>query len=798
MFKNYLKIAFRNITRAKLFTFINISGLALGMACCILILIWVWDEINYDKFHTNINRLYRVTRSESAPDGSINHFASTPSPLGPTLKESYPEIVDSTRFYNISTLAGGRVLLEANLTKYYETGYCFVDPSFFSVFTFPFVHGHPLSALKDPNSVVLTEDIAFKYFGDENPIGKTVTMMGRYEYTITGVIKNVPENSHLQFDFLSPLQPLIDRYSWMSRWNIPHFFTYVIIDEDANVQKVSEKIRYHIKQYDPEFFENSNNIYTLQPVKDIHLYSKLQSELAGISTGQSEYLIFFSAIAVFVLIIACINFINLTTARSANRAKEIGMRKVSGADRRAIAGQFFGESLVMALISLFIALLLVLISLPLFSRISGKQFEPAVLLNFDILLGIGGIALITGLISGIYPALLLSSIQPASVLKGSKLEIMKNNGFRKAMVIVQFSISLILIIGTIFIYSQMTFIQKKNLGYNSNNLIYFPKQGQLTGQYEAFKAALLENSQVLGVTTSSDLPTETLHYTMVSGWEGSSSKDEMLMNYFSVDEDYLKTFDIQMVEGRFFSKLHPTDASEGFVLNEEAVKRMGMENSIGKRFSFYGREGRIVGLMKDFHFESLHQEIEPLILWIDPPSDRHIFVRIQSGRLAENIRFVESLHRKFNPEYPFDFNFLDGDIDSLYRTEMRTKQILQIFAGFAIFISCIGLYGLAEVLTMQRIKEVGIRKILGASVYDVSRVLSKDFIKAIMIASAIGMPLAYLIMSLWLRGFAYRFEVSIWIFLIPGLLMCCIALITVSYHTLKASLANPIKSLRYE
>jgi ABC-type antimicrobial peptide transport system permease subunit len=797
MIHNYLKIALRNIKRHKGYTFINIFGLAIGIASCILILLWVSDELSFDRFHVNIHHLFRVTRSESTPDGSLNHFASTPSPLAPSLKESYPEIIESTRFYNISQLKG-RILLEANHQKYYESDYCFADPSFFSMFTFYFVQGDPQSALRLPNSVVLTQEMAIKYFGADNPIGKTVSMNNGDAYTISGVIKNVPGNSHLKFDFISPIEPLFDRYAWMRRWNIPHFYTYVLLDERADVRELNEKIQDHLKQSNPDFFKQSNNHYFLQPVKDIHLHSNLQSDMRGSSTSQSRYIIVFSAIAVVVLIIASINFINLTTSHSSNRAKEIGVRKVNGAARKDIAQQFFCESLVMSLISLGLALFLAIISLPAFNELSGKKIDAAMMLNAHILCGIAGIALITGFVSGIYPALFLSSFQPVAVLKGLKFHIMKNKDVRHILVIVQFSISLILIIGTVVVYSQMTYIQNRNLGFNKECLISFTKQGRLTDQYDAFKDSLLKKNNILGVTTSSDLPTMTRHYTMVGGWEGSSPEDGMLMNYFSVDEDYLETFGIEMAEGRFFSKEFSTDASEGFVLNEEAIKRMNVQDPIGKRFSFYGREGRIIGVIKNFHFESLHHAIEPLILWINPRSDQHIFVRIEYENIAENIRFIEEAHSRFNPEYPFNFKFLDMEIDKLYRKEIRTKRILQIFAGFAIFISCIGLYGLVSYAAQRRTKEIGIRKVLGASVLKIYIMLSREFVRWVILANFIAWPGAYYFMNKWLQNFAFRISLSVWFFILPGFMALVIALLTVSYQSVKAATANPVESLRYE
>jgi putative ABC transport system permease protein len=797
MFKNYLKIALRNMKKNKGYSFINITGLAVGMACCILIFCWINDELSYDQFHNNIDRLYRVIRSERTPDGSINQYASTPSPVGPSLKESYPEITEFSRLYTFSRQRG-RVLLKYKNNQFYEDRFYCADPSFFSIFTFPFIQGNPQSALTNPNSVVITQDMAKKYFGNENPVGKTLTIVNSHDLIVSGVIENIPANSHVQFDFICPLQPLLDQFSWMRRWNIPHFYTYILIENSANINEVCQKIRDHLKRYEPEFYNTSLNQYVLQSVKDIHLRSRYKSDLSGESKTQTVYIAFFSLIAAFVLIIACINFINLTTARSTNRAKEIGMRKVSGANRIHIVRQFFGESLLMSFLSLGLAILLVNLSLPTFNQLSGKQVEFVHLFNLDILIAIVGIVIITSVLSGLYPAVVLSSFQPIGVLKGRTSNVMRNKHFRRILVIFQFTLSIILIIGTIVLYSQLRYIQHKELGYDKEYLIYFPGQGNLKKQYHVFKEEMLKYSQVLGVTSSSDLPTKTTHYTMINGWEGSSAEDGMLMNFFSVDEDYIKTFGIEMAEGRFFSETIATDATQGFVLNQEAVRLMSMQNPVGKRFSFFEREGRIIGVMKDFHFKSLHQPIEPLIFWINPAWDQYIFVRVQSGEMAETLQFIEELHQRFNPGYPFDFKFLDEDIDQLYRTEMRTKQVLSLFAGFAIFISCIGLFGLASFITVQRTKEIGIRKVLGASVVGVVKLLSRELIWWIFIANLISWPFAYYITRKWLDSFAYRIDLTFLPFILAGFSALVIALLTVSYQSIKAAMANPVESLRYE
>lgn len=797
MFNNYFRTALRNIKKYKGYSFINITGLALGMACCVLIFLWVQNELSYDRFHKNIDELFRVTRSSQSQDGNINQFASTSRPVGPSLKDSYPEIVAFTRFYNLSRLKGP-ILVEYKNKKFYEQRVCFADPAFFSMFTFPFIKGDPQSALTKPGAIVISEAMAEKYFGDENPLGKSLTMTNWKDYTVTGIIRNIPANSHLSFDFISPIGPLFERFTWMKGWRIPHFFTYVLLDKKADIKQMNEKVRYHMKEVNPEYYKLVSNQYALQPVKKIHLYSNYKADLHGESKSQSVYLTFFSAIAIFVLIIACINFINLTTARSANRAREIGIRKVHGASRANIIRQFFGESLLMSFLSFVLAMIMVAISLPTFNKLSGNQVAVGHLFNLDILPGVLGVALLTGILSGFYPALVISSFQPVKALKGIRSSVKQSKRFRHVLVIMQFSLSLILLIGTVIVYNQLLYIQNKKLGFNKECLVYFAKQGNLIKQYDAFKQTLLKNTHILGVTTSSDLPTETTHYTLVSGWEGSASKDEMLMNFFSVDEDYLNTFGIKMAEGRFFSESFSTDAAEGYVVNQAAVTLMGMRNPIGKRFSLFGKTGRIIGVMKNFHFKSLHQQIEPLIFWISPSWDRYIFVRLGSERIAEKIDYVKAVFQKINPGYPFDFKFLDSDINQLYKTEIRTKQILQIFAGFALFISCIGLFGLASFITWQRSKEVGIRKVLGASISNMVMLLSREFMKWILLSNLIGWPVAFVIMNQWLQKFAYRVDFSIWAFLLPGVLSFFIAFLTISFFIFRTALVNPVHCLRCE
>jgi ABC-type antimicrobial peptide transport system permease subunit len=795
MFKNYLKITLRTIKRHKGYSFINIAGLSVGMTCCILIFLWVRNELSYDRFHTNIHELTRVVRSTRSQDGSVTRYAGTPSPLGPSLKEAYPGIKEFARFYPYTR---ERVLLQYRDKKFYEEGYSFADPSFFTLFTFPFVIGDSETALSDPHSVVITQRMAEKYFGSENPLGKTVTFKNWRDFVVSGVIEDIPDNSHIQFDFISPIETLFERYNWMKGWRMPYFFTYLLLEKQLNIQDLESKIRHYARIGDPEIYKSNGLRFGLQPVKDIRLHSNFRFDLGGQSKTKSTYITFFSIIAVLVLVIACINFMNLTTARSANRAKEIGIRKVSGAYRTDISKQFFGESLLMSLLSLAVAVILAVLLLPGFNSLAGKKLDITVFSNMDILVGIMVIAVVTGILSGFYPALMLSSYQPVKVMQGVGAIGTKSPLLRRILVIVQFTLSLILIIGTVIVYKQLDFMQNMRLGYEKEYILYFTLQGDLKEHYKSFKNELLQYPFVEGVTASSDVPLHTTNLTIIKDWQGSSSEDQILMNFYSVDHDFIETFGIELAEGRNFSTEFLTDATEGFIVNEEAVKQMGMTSPIGKRFSLWNRQGRIVGVMKNFYFKSLHHAIEPLILRIDPRFDKYVLVRLRSERIENTLKTIENLHNQFNPEYPFEFKFLDEEIDQLYLAEKRMKQIFQCFTGLAIFISCIGLFGLSVFMVERRTKEIGIRKTLGSSIPGIILLLSKDFTKWCLISNVFSWPVAFVVMNVWLKNFAYRVNPGIGIFALSGLCVFAITFLTISYQTIKAAIANPVDSLRYE
>jgi len=790
MFKNYLKTAFRNLTRHKGYSLINIAGFAIGIACCILIFLWVQDELSFDRFHGNLDSLHRVVEKNYFSDGTIFPIARTPYPVGPALVADYPEIINFTRFTPC-----WRVLIESGDKSFYERGFAFADPSLLEMFSFPLLKGDPNTALSETNAVLISGDMAKKYFGSEDPVGQKLTMDNAVDFQVSGVFENIPPNSHLQFDFLGQFETFIKISGWATRWYDHNYYTYVQLAKDTRHQDVTAKISAYMKKINPK----SATRFLLQPVKDIHLRSDFAIDLGGKSENRVKYVYMFSLIAVFVLLIACMNFVNLTTARASHRSLEIGMRKVVGANRANLIRQFLGESILTSFLSLLIAVGLVLLALPAFNSISGKELSLAAF-NIGLLAaGLIGIGLITGILSGSYPAFLLSAIKPVRVLKGGLKIGSKNSVFRKILVTCQFSLSIALIIGTFVVYRQLDFMQKKNLGYNREHLVYFAERGAFWKSYDSFKMELQRNSNIVGITAASSIPTHTVTSTSGVDWEGKDPGFDVLFTQFNVDYDYFETLEMEMAQGRSFSKDFPTDATEAFILNETGARLTGMEDPIGKKFTLWNRSGPVIGVVKDYHFKSLHAKIEPLVLrMFHRDWNRYVIIRIKSDSITETLKAVEDAYKKHHPGYPFEFQFLDEALNALYSSEMRTGRVFRYFMFLAIFISCMGLFGLASFMADQRTKEIGIRKVLGASVPGIFVMLLKEFVKWVLLASAISWPLAYFVMDRWLKNFAYRTDIALWIFLVSGTLGLAVAAATVSYQSLKASVANPADSLRYE
>ncbi|MDH5385001.1 MAG: ABC transporter permease [Candidatus Aminicenantes bacterium] len=807
MFKNYMKITLRNIRRHKGYSFINVAGLVLGFTIVLLITIYIRYEFSYDRFHENADSIYRVIqKAEEARSGSP-WWNATPGLLKSTLLEECPEVENAARLCLWKSIINLRGLFSSGKVNDFESDIYLVDPEFLEIFSFPLVAGDPKTALNDPFSILITRETAEKYFGSEDPVGKVLNADKTYDYKITGVLENVPANSHVHFDFLISFSTIYSfpegKEGWVNTWGSNNYITYLQLTKDADPQKVqarmSDIIKSHKERYANRFF--------LDPVTRIHLHSNINLDLEANSDIRIIYLM--SAIAFFILLIACFNYMNLSTARSALRCKEVGIRKVVGASRQHLIHQFIGESLFLALIALGASLLLVRLFLSAFSRFMDRDFHLSLFFKDPvIIILILGITMIVGLAAGSYPALFLSGFRPADVLKRViQSDSRKPYRIRNFLVVFQFTISISLIICTFIIYSQLNYIKKKDLGFRKDHIVAVRMQDQrLRQNYEPLLEAFKQHSKILDVTVSDDLP-----YAIVGGggceWEGKEP-DVTYPSFYNafVGYNFLDFYGIELADGRNFSKLHLTD-EKAYIVNETAVKAMGMENPVGKRFKDWKGEGTIIGVAKDFHFASLKQEVKPVVLSLIYKGDEdylnkyatvnYFSLRIGSEDVAGSLKRIEAIYKKFT-DYPFIFTFLDERIDRMYRSEQKLGQSFITFSMIAIFIACLGLFGLASFTAEQKTKEIGIRRILGASIPGVVVLQIRGFFKWLILSSLIACPAAYIIMNRWMQDFAYRADIRIWFFAAATLIAAMIALFTVSFQSVKAAVANPVDSLRYE
>jgi putative ABC transport system permease protein len=794
MFKNYIKIALRNIKKHKGYSFINIFGLAVGIACCILIFLWIQDEFSYDQFHENGDNLYLVGTHQRLGD-QVSLSSGTPPALGPAFKEEYPEIVNSVRFCN-----GPHALIFAYGEKRFREHVEAVDGALLEMFTFPLIQGDPKTALTKPYSLVMTERMAQKYFNNEDAVGKIIRVENKYDFEVTGVLKKIPHNSRLQFDFLVPIQFLEEHWNspnHLDTWYNLSFTTFVQLHEKASPQEVEEKTAGRINKGYPD----DDVTPFLRPYTKLYLYG-----LTG--RGRITPVRMLSLVAVFVLLIACINFMNLTTARAGNRAKEIGMRKVTGALRWDIIKQFYGESILMAFLSLVFAVLVINFLLPVFNNLTAKELTLDPFHNLNLTLGLLGVTLLTGLIAGSYPALFMSSFKPVKIMRDASVIGSKSSLFRKILVVLQFSISAALIIQTFVIYKQLNYMRNRDLGFNREQLVYIPVNGNLKQQCEAAKQELQKVPGIIQVSLTSRTPL--IFGSSGNGWEweGKSPGIDPMVRYFCCDYDFVKTFEMEMVQGRFFSRERTPAASPQsgqMVINEEYARIIGKENPVGMRLSRGSYHGTIIGVINDFNYFPLYYRSGPLIIFYktyNPAPNHHfyryIFARIRPDNVPQTIASIEKIYKKFNPEFPFNFRFLDEDYDYLYRSEEQASVIFRYFAILAVLISCMGLFGLASFLTEQRTKEIGIRKVLGSSVQGIIVLLSKQFMKWVAVANVIALPFAWFLSYRWLQNYPYRTGIGVWIFILTGAITLVIAFLTVSYQSIKVARSNPIDSLRYE
>ena len=790
MLKNYFKIAFRNMMRYKAFSFINIAGLALGMACSILILLWVQDEKSVDSVQgKNLYVLYE----RQYIDSKIEAGYYTPGVLANEMKRTVPEIAYASNFSNIGY--PDRLTFQA-ADKIMKFDGCYADSDYFKMMSYPLLKGEKSTALNTPVSLCISDKMAKAFFGSADAaIGKTLRYENRKDLTVSGVFADLPGNVTDKFNFLINWPTYLEDNSWAKEWGNNGPNTLIMLRKDANAKLVASKIKKFLDNYNKEQSATFRIELGMQRFNDMYLNSNFKD--GSITGGRIQYVNLFSIVAIFILLIACINFMNLTTARSAKRAKEIGVRKVAGAIKAVLMRQFLSEAMMITIISVLFSLILVTILLPYFNQLTEKQITFP-FSNTYFWLSLVILTFITGIASGIYPALFLSSFKPITVLKGTLKFSNSSTFLRKGLVVFQFVLSIMLITGTIVISQQVNYIQKTNLGYDRENLVYIPVEGDLRKKYKLFKEEALNARGIKLITRIGEVPTNIGSSTGGVGWEGKDPNSSPDFINTSVGYDFIKTMNLKLVAGRDISKDFASD-SAGYILNEAALKIVGYKDPIGKPFTFWGKKGSIIGVLKDFHFTSLHDQIKPLILRNgEDYTWGTILVRTEAGKTKQAIASLEKICKELNPQFPFTYSFSDEEYQKLYKNEQVVGKLSNYFAFLGIFISCLGLLGLAMFTAEQRTKEIGIRKVLGASVASLFTLLSKEFILLVAVAMVIATPLAWWAMYNWLQGFAYKVPVGIWVFATAGVLAIIIALITVSFQSIKAAVANPIKSLRAE
>ena len=799
MLRNYIKITLRTIKRHKAYTFINVAGLAIGMACCILIVNYIAYESSYDRFHKNSDRIYRINTILEF-GGRGGKLASTNHPIGDYLEDNYSEVINSAKFRRYMY---GQTLVEFEEKKFFENRIYYAQNSVFDVFTFPMIIGNPKTALIAPHSVVLTESYAKKYFGEEDPIGKILRLDNREDYKVTGVIRDIPGNTHfpinmlLSFESFYVSNPRL-KGNWLGDFEI---HTFVLLKEDYDYKELEKKLPAIVEK-------NMGNIlkaiggkveYSIQPLTDIHLHSDLQNE----PSGQSDiaYIYAFSAIAFFILLIACINFMNLSTARSAKRAQEVGMRKVLGANKKKLVHQFLGESLILSSFAFIIATGLAELALPMIRSLTALELS-IFFTDVPIFVVVSvGFVFIVGIIAGSYPAFFLSAFKPVSVLKGGVKTGPANFRIRSVLVVFQFAVSVFLIIGTIVVFNQISYMKNRNLGFDKENIVYIQiLDDSIQYSTETIKRELVKIPGVVRASATSHIPS---HGAMYNAFvpEGFSLEESQMMGRISGDFDFLETFGIKLIAGRNFSPEFSTDIKESILINETAVKKIGWDDPIGKRISELLEKATprtVVGVVKDFHTDSLHNPLESVLINYDPDDYSYIAVRLSPENIPRTMELLGKKWKELDPTGMFDYTFLDASLIALYRTEERLGKIFTYFSILAIFIACLGLFGLASFTAEQKTKEIGIRKVLGAPVSGIVLLLSKEFTKWVIAANVLAWPIAYFVMSKWLQNFAYRTPIGFWSFILAAAMAIMIALITIFYQSLRAALANPVKSIRYE
>ena len=805
MFKNYFKIAWRNLLRNRAFSAINIVGLSIGLASCMLISLYVLDELSFDRYNEKADQIVRVSFKGTMQGGKMDE-AHVMAPTAQALKNDYPEILSATRLRQ-----GGFPKVIIGDQQYSEDPMAFVDNNFFDVFTLPLIKGDKKNALSEPNTVIITQKIAEKYYGKQDAIGKLILFKGsETPYKVTGVIEKVPKNSHFHYELFVSMAGLDEAKS--TSWMQSEFFTYLLLQKGADYKKLEAKLPQTVEKYMgpqlqkamgvtlAEFRKGGNDIgLYLIPLTDIHLYSTASYDLGN--PGDIKYVYIFGAVAIIMLVIACINFMNLSTAGASKRAREVGVRKVMGSNKMELVWQFLLESVLLTSMALVLAAIFAFIALPLFNSLSGKDLALQLNAVPSLIPGLLLFGLAVGVLAGSYPAFFLSSFKPIAILKGKFTSEKGSIGLRSGLVVVQFFISITLIIGTIGIYQQLKFIQNKKLGYDKDQVLVVTTW-PLGKNQEVFRDELLRDPQVLNVSASNYIPAGPSNNNNFTVYPDDKTTQLVKTLRYDVDVNYIPTLGMEMAMGRNFSKDFGNDSS-GVILNETAVKMLGWKNgAVNRTISNTNNDGtkhtyRVIGVVKDFHFRSLHESIAPLAMVLRGDTGAMI-VKIKTQNIEGLMAKMKQQWDSFKPDMPFTYSFMDDRINDTYAAEQKTGQILGIFSGLTIFVSCLGLFGLATFTAEQRTKEIGVRKVLGASVASIVGLLSKDFLKLILIAIVAAVPVAWYGMNKWLQSFQYRIDVTWWMFVLAGILAVAVALLTVSYQSIKAALMDPVKSLRSE
>jgi putative ABC transport system permease protein len=789
MLRNFLKVAFRSLWRQRGYSFLNIFGLAMGMGCSLLILLWVRDERSVDNFHDKLDRLYAVYERQYY-DGKVDGLYNTPGLLAQEMKKKLPEVemASTVSWQSENTYQAGDKILK-------EKGR-YAGEDIFRMFSYPLLEGSAKAALSDPTGIALSRKMATDFFGSVHAaMGKTLLFDNSKSYKVTAVFEDVPKNASMQFDWLISWQSFLAENSWVGEWGNNAPSTFLLLRKDADPAAFSRKINrflYNYNAFDGKGFYIQLDV---QHYGDMYLHNHFKE--GRIEGGRAEYVRLFSLVAIFILLIACINFMNLTTARSVKRSKEIGVRKVVGALRPALIRQFMGEAILLAVLSVILAISITILVLPAFNLLTHKSISfPYGSASFW--LSLGGLTLLTGLVSGSYPALFLSSFKPVLVLKGAMKTGMGAVLFRKGLVVFQFILSIVLILSTLVVSRQMNYIQAFNLGYDRDNLLYIPVQGELLQKYALFKERALQLPGIADVSRVSQDMTDLNNGTYGVDWDGKEPNSKPMFTSASAGYDMTRTMKLQLVAGRDYSRDYPTD-SLGYILNEQALAKIGYKDPIGKPLTFWGKKGKIIGVLRDFHFNSLHESVKPLIIRFGEKDDYgNIMVRIKAGQTPVVLEGLKRLSREMNPKFPFTSYFADLEYQNMYRAEVTVHRLSNCFAGLAIFISCLGLLGLAMYTAEQRTKEFGIRKVLGAKAATLFALLSRDFLVLVIIAFLPAAALAWWAMQSWLRNFAYHVQLEWWLFLVAGALALLIALFTVSFQAARSAMANPVKALRSE